>query len=381
MENGSIEAATRDEASLLLTTRGIFPIEIRRESSVIDRRARLSHHDLALGLHLLATLLRSGLSISRALSALHELVPDSWKRGLPAIEAAVREGKGLATALQSSPLVVPPLVIGLIRAGEAGSGLAEAVERAAELEEERAETIASLRSALVYPSILALAGLASIAILVGVVIPRFAAILDDMGQPLPATTQAVLSLARVARVGALPALLVVALLLIAWKSWTSTSAGGRSWSEFLLALPLIGPLRRSAATGRVCAALSGLLSSGVPIAPALQHASSAVADEAIRLRLLAARDAVARGHRISAAFEEEGVVTPTALQLIRAGEESGQLAGLLGKAAEIEMNAVERRVTASMKLVEPVMILIFGVVVAFVAASLLQAVYSVAPAP
>jgi general secretion pathway protein F len=380
MESGFVEAATPDEASSLLAARGIFPIELRRELAVLDRRATLSHRDLALGLHMLATLLQSGLPISRALGALQELAPASWKRGLPAIEASVREGKGLAAALQASPLTIPPLVIGLIRAGEAGSGLAEAVERAAEMEEERAKMVSSLRSALVYPAILAVAGLASIAILVGVVIPRFAVILEDLGQPLPATTRAVLSFAGAARVGAIPGLVVVALLLLAWKAWTSTEAGGRSWCEFLLALPLIGSLRRSAATGRVCAALSGLLASGVPIAPALQHASSAAADAAIRARLLAAREAVARGHRISAAFEEEGVVTRTALRLIRAGEESGQLAQLLGKAAEIEVELVERRVGAAMKLVEPVMILIFGIIVAFVAASLLQAVYSVAPA-
>jgi general secretion pathway protein F len=381
LELGTIEAPSREAASALLSARQLFPIELRLDSAAEGRRGRIPVPDLALALRVFATLLESGLPISRALLALDDLAPISWHAALPAIRESVRDGKSLAAAFSAAPVEFPSLVIGIVQAGEAGSGIAPAVRRAAELMESAAATRTAVRGALAYPLVLAGAGTASVALLVGVVLPRFATILADLGQSLPPTTRLVLGSAAVLRATALPGLLLAAAVLVAWRGWTASEHGRLRWHEFLLSLPLIGSIRRSGATARGAAALAALLMSGVPLAPGLLHSARAAGDAAMARRLLAAREAIIGGSGIARALQVENAATPTTVRLVRAGEQTGQLAGMLTHAARLESERVEQTVRSAVRLLEPVLILAFGGIVALVAAALLQAVYSVRPTP
>ena len=379
IETGTLDAPSRDAASATLTRGGLFPIEVVLEAKPEARRERIGAGPLALGFRLLADLLEAGLPVSRALAAFETLAPAEWRPALPAVREAVRDGKSLASALGASPLEIPPLAIGIVQAGEAGSGLAPAVRRAADLLETAAATRAAIVSALTYPVILAAAGSASLALLVGVVLPRFAVILADLGQALPPSTRLVLGAADALRALALPAVIAAAALLALWRAWTASEDGRRRWHALLLALPVAGAVRRAAAVSRVAASLAGLLESGVPLGAALAHAGRSAGDAALAARLADARERVMVGARLSRALEESDAATPTAVKLVRAGEETGRLAPMLAHAARIERDRAERSVKGAVKLLEPVMILVFGAVIALVAASLLQAVYSVRP--
>ncbi|MBA2684235.1 MAG: type II secretion system F family protein, partial [Gemmatimonadaceae bacterium] len=164
-------------------------MEVRlQRASTITKKA-LPPDDLAVGLRVLAALLEANVPLARALGMLDDLVPSSWTPVLGSITESIRSGHSLAAALSAAPASFPPVVLGMLQAGEGGSGLATAVRRAADLTESSARTRAAIRSALAYPIILAFAGSASIALLVGVVLPRFGAILSDLGQPLPTTTR------------------------------------------------------------------------------------------------------------------------------------------------------------------------------------------------
>jgi general secretion pathway protein F len=218
-------------------------------------------------------------------------------------------------------------------------------------------------------------------LLVTFVLPRFAAILADLGEELPRTARLVLAASDAARAGWLPALGVAAVLFAGWRAWTSREAGRAQWHALLLDLPVIGRVRRAAATGRFTAALAALLESGVPIAPALGHASRAAGDAAVAARVTSARQAVVGGAKLSASLEAEDAVTPTAVKLIRAGEESGRLAAMLDRAAKLESDRAEQMVKGAVRIIEPALIVAFGGIVALVAAALLQAVYSVRPVP
>jgi len=379
VESGVVEAASREAASALLGEKGLFPMELALRSNGNRDRAALPPADLALGLRVLATLLEAGLPIARALAAMPDLAPESWRRALDAIQASVRDGQSLGAALGASPLNVPPVVLGIVHAGEAGSGLAAAVGRAAELMESAAAIRTAVRSALAYPVLLALAGAASAGLLVGVVLPRFAVILADLGQALPPTTRFVLTLAAVARAGAIPALIAFAVVGLVWRAWVSNESGRAAWHAWLLRLPLLGTVRRSAATARTSAALAALAESGVPVATALLHGARASGDSAIGARLLASRERVLTGERISSALAATEAMTPTAIRLVRAGEETGKLAAMLNHAARLESERAETLVKGAVRLLEPAMIVIFGGMVAVVAAALLQAIYSVRP--
>ena len=378
-EHGVLAAESRDAALRALTAQGLWAVDLTAARSGNDLRTRLSPTDLALGLRVLSTLLESGLPVSKALAAMPELAPDAWQPALPGLARSVREGASLGAALERSGLAIPAVVLGIVRAGEAGSGLARAVRRAADLMDESAATRTAVRAALIYPCILAVAGTVSVGILVGVVLPRFGAILADLGQSLPPTTRFVLQASALARVAALPAGIATLIILVAWRAWISTADGAVRWANILLGAPVIGRIRRSAGTARVCAALSALLESGVALSSALTHAARAAGDAAIQHRVLAARTSVIAGARPSAAFLTEDALTPIASRLVRAGEETGALVPMLAHAARLENERATDRVRSAVRLLEPTLILAFGGLVALVAAALLQAIYSVRP--
>jgi general secretion pathway protein F len=377
-ERGTVQAGSRDAALAIVRARGLLPTAVRADTHR-SRRVRVPPADLALGLRILSDLIDAGLPMSRALATLEELAPPSWQAGMPALRQAVREGRSLAAAFQASGLELPPLVIGVMQAGEAGSGLAAAVRRAADFTETAAATRAAIRAALAYPAVLAAASSAAVALLVGVVLPRFAVILIDLGQTLPPTTRAVLAAADAVRAGAAPALITVTLLLVVWRVWTATPDGRRRWHTALLGAPVIGGIRHAAGTAHAAAALASLLESGVPLPVALAHSARATGDGALEHRLLAVREGVLTGRRISAACAEAHAMTSTAIRLVRAGEDTGRLAAMLRHAAKLEGERAQQMVRRAVHLLEPMLILGFGGVIALVAAALLQAVYGVRP--
>jgi general secretion pathway protein F len=379
LETGVVEAPSREAAAALIGARGVFAIEVSAESRVLQARLRISADDLALGLRALATLLASGIPIARALTILEDLVPAAWLPALPDLRHRVEQGEHLGTALEASSLPFPSHVIGVIGAGEAGSGLAAAVEGAAHLLETRAATRAALRNALAYPSILAVAGSASVALLVGVVLPRFASLLTDSGQTLPASTRLVLALGSSAHAALIPAGFALAGAVALWRAWVAKPEGLAQWHRLLLKAPGLGPIRHSAAAANACSALAALLGAGVPLASALPTAARATGDRAVELRLLAARRRIATGERISSALRAEAALTPTVVRLVRLGEETGRLSGMLAHAAAIESGQALQRLQRAIRLLEPALILVFGILVMVVAAALLQAMYGLRP--
>lgn len=380
IENGVVDARSARDAREIIMSRGLYLLEIERREARRERREPLPVADLALGLRMLADLLESGLSMSRVLHAFEELAPRGWRPALPHIRQSVREGRTFASALASAPIAIPGLVIGIAQAGEAGSGLGFAIRRAADLMEAAAEMRSSIRSALAYPIVVAAAGLVSVGVLMTVVLPRFARILADLGQTLPASTRVVIQSAAIVRASLIPATIAAVLGAAAWKAWVQTSSGRQSWHRMLLGLPLFGAVRRAAAVARMAHSLSALLESGVTIASALVLAGRATADAELEARLAAARAGVNTGEPLSRALETNGAATPTVVRLVRAGEESGRLAAMLGHAAKIEQERADRIVRTAVRMLEPMLLLTFASIVAIIAAALLQAIYSVRPA-
>jgi type II secretory pathway component PulF len=376
--DGVLVAGTRDEVLAVLGGRGLFALEIAQPTQH-TRKRRVSYADLGLGLRLLADLLEAGLPMTRALQALQDIAPAPWRAVLPQMRESVKEGRGLATTLARAEIDIPPMTVAIIHAGEAGAGLGGAIRRAADIAESAAATRSSIRSALAYPMIVAVAGICAVGVLLGVVLPRFASILNGLGQTLPASTQAVLALSNMIRAGFVPGCLIGSIIVVAYRGWTGTESGRRSWHGILLALPVIGPIRRATATSRACASLGALLDTGVPMATAIKYSARAAGDAAVEARIHAAWTHVARGEPLAVAFEQTGAVTATASRLIRAGEQTGRLASMLGHAAKLEYERADRTVRVGVRLLEPLLLMVFATFVAGVAASLLQAIYSVKP--
>lgn len=380
LQRGQIRAGSQGAALSELASRGLFPVELGiARTTARFGAARIPMADLAVGLRILATLLDSGLPMRRAVAVFGSLASKPWAPVVSTLLPALRDGRSLSAAFSESRVSVPAVIIGILRAGEAGGTVSDALRAAAQLSESTAATQSAIRSALAYPILLALAGGASIAVLVTLVLPRFARILADLGQQLPPTTRVVLALTATTQRAAVPSLLLVVSAFIFLQLFARSESGRAAFHSALLRIPVIGSLRHAAATSRACAALAALLEGGMPIAQALSYGAIASGDGAVALRLLIARRAVIAGRALGNSLTDSQAFTDGCVRLVRAGEETGRLPAMLAHAARLEADRAAEGVRRLVRMLEPSLILTFAGVVAFVAAGLLQAVYSVHP--
>jgi type II secretory pathway component PulF len=376
---GVLEAASEAAAASELAGRGLFTVELNAAGGDGPQARGMRRAELAAAFGGLAALLEAGMPLDRALASVAE---DASARVAPVFSGArrrVSEGSSLSAALRAEG-GVPPVVVGLLKAGEAYGRLGVASRRAAVQLERDAELAADIRGALAYPVFLAAVGGFSVMLIVGVVVPRFASLLGDLGQVLPPSTRLLLGLGDVvAAHGPLGALLLLGLALVFARA-VREGRGRLLLHETLMTVPVVGAIRLGLATTRLCRALAGLVESGVPLLSALDHAGGAAGDLAVSERLARAKRDVTEGEGLAVALRRHGAASLAALRLVRYGEESGRLSEMLEKAAALEEAAARRALRSLVALIEPVMIVLFALLVAFVAAALLQAVYSVRPA-
>ncbi len=375
---GRLEAATAALAVQLVAERGLFALDVREEPRRGGPPRVAGAGALAEATAGLAAMLESGLPVDAALSAVAESSPPRLREALEETREQVRQGAALSAALAAAG-VAAPVVVALVRAGERSGSLASGLTRAAEQLEHDAATRAAVSAALTYPAILGVAGAVSVAAIVGLVVPRFAALLGDAGRALPVSTRLLLGAsATLGRFGP-GGLAALAVFIALFLRWRATPHGSLALSGWLLGLPGVGALRLQLATARMCRALAGLLEAGVPMLQALAVARDVTGDAAVGERLAAARTEVERGERLGAALKRHGAMSATALRLAAFGEASGRLPSFLHHAARLEWGLAQRTVRRAVTLLEPLLILGFGIAVAFVAAALLQAVYSARP--
>jgi general secretion pathway protein F len=374
---GAIVADSPGQASATLASRGLFAIAV--SSTIEAHRPAASRRDLAIVFRGIAALVSSGVPLERAIAASEPLASGPLRQTLTSARERLREGASLANALAGGRGVIPPLVIGMVRAGERGSQLGAALDQMAAHLEQEADLVARVRQALTYPLLLAVAGTASVLVITTVVVPRFATILGDLGQQLPPATRVLLGMSQVLTRLWIPLLVIAVLATWSAIEWIRRPAGRKRVEELLLSLPFIGSVRRALATARVMRALGGMLRSGMPLLPALDAARDAAGDLAIAERLERSRERVVQGAPLAAALEREGALSASALQLVKVGESSGRVADMAWSAGNLAAQEAERGLRLLVTALEPTLIVAFGGIVAFTAAALLQAVYSLRP--
>jgi len=377
--HGVVNAATADEAGVTVTERGLFPITlVPLEASEMGHRTA-SRRDLAIVFRSLAALGSAGVPLERAVAASAALAGGALRDTLSVARAGLREGQGLAQALSAGPGVVPGVVLGMLRAGERSSQLGPVLEQVATHLEQEAELVARVRQALAYPLLLAVVGTVSVLVIGTVVVPRFAELLGDLGEELPVATQVLLAGSALFSRFWFLAIPVALAAVGGGREILHRPSSRRRVHELLLAIPVLGTLRLTLTSARIARALGTMLRAGMPLLAALGAAGEAAGDAAIAERLGRARERVARGEPLTVSLEREGALTPSALQLVAVGESSGRLGEMLGRAGDLAAQEADRGLKTLVTLVEPALILAFGGLVAFVAAALLQAVYSLRP--
>ena len=376
---GVLQVADHAGAVDSLLARGLSPVSVEIDEAGREGGRAAGRADLAVLFRSLASLVGAGVPIERALGASVPLTSRRLQDAVEAMRRSLHEGASLSAALAETQGLVPPLVVGMIRAGERASRLPDALEQVATHLDQEVELLGRVRQALAYPLVLGSVGLVSVGVISLVILPRFAELLGDLGQDLPITTRYLLAAAGIIRSYGLLILLGGVAAAAALAAWSRQPEARRWIHGTLLRVPLVGPLRHALATARFGRSLAAMLSAGMPMLTALDAAADAVGDRAIRDRVLRTRERVARGEPLTGALSHEVAVTPTALQLLAVGEASGQLGLMARRAGDLAAREAERALKTLASLLEPGLVIAFGGMVAFVAAALLQAVYSLRP--
>jgi len=263
----------------------------------------------------------------------------------------------------------------MVSAGESSGALEIVFDRLSEHLEEGAELRSQVRTALLYPALMAVVGCIGLGVLLGFVIPRFAGILADVGGTLPVSTQLLLAASTVLTKGWWAWLLLAVAAAYALPQVLARPKTRRRWHAARLAWPWLGDLELKYATAQFARTLGLLLKSGVPALPALRIARASVTNLIVQAGVDRAAGALAEGSALAPALA--GTLPPLALQMIAVGEESGRLEELCLRVADTYDREVRRALRTGVALLEPALILAFGALVGFVALAMLQAIYGI----
>jgi general secretion pathway protein F len=292
------------------------------------------------------------------------------------VRDAVRGGSSLATALSREPDSFPRLHVGLVRAGEAGGDLADTLDRLAGLLERQRSLNAAVQSALVYPVLLMLAGIGSIMLLIGYVLPQFVPLFEQSGASLPTPTRILMAFGDAMRSAGPWLLVALVVLVIVLRQALKDPAFRRPVDRLLLRVPVLGGLVRETLAARFTRTLGSLLRSGVPLIAALAIVRDTIGN-------LAAVDAIDQA--TASAKDGAGLAQPLAraaifpvrtIHLLRLGEETARLGPMALRAAEIHEERTRIAVQRMVSLIVPVMTIGIGAAVAGIIGSVLMAMLS-----
>ncbi|HWS45726.1 MAG TPA: type II secretion system F family protein [Acidimicrobiia bacterium] len=369
---GSLEAENAQLVVSKLRSMGYIPIEIQQQGGVTLQRElklpglsdRVKLKDVAVFSRQFATMINSGLSLLRSLYILAE---QTESKPLAAIVNQVRmdveRGSSLSAALAKHPKAFSRLYVSMVRAGEVGGALDSVLMRLADTIEKQVELRRKVKSAMTYPMVVAILVLLIVTAMLLFVIPMFQNIYKQLGGTLPAPTQILINISKIAR--QFWYLIFAAEVAGAWgfRKWINSEEGRKQWDAIKLRVPIFGKLVRKTALARFSRTLSALVRSGVPILESLDIVAETAGNHVVAEAVRDTQAAVKRGDPLSKKLEDHEVFPPMVVQMMAVGEETGALDEMLDKIADFYDQEVEATVDALTSLIEPLLIVVMGICV------------------
>ena len=354
------EAALRAE----LRRQGIAPSRIRKQRQSL-RGGRVDAGDIAVFSRQLATMLAAGIPLVQAFEIVgngHE--KSSMQKLILDIKADVEGGTSLHEALGKHPLYFDDLYVNLVEAGEQAGALESLLDKVATYKEKTEALKKKIKKAMFYPAaVLAVAFIVTTVLLI-FVIPQFESLYKGFGADLPAFTQMVINLSRFVQHDGLYIAMVAGALAYAFFYFKKRSRAMRELLDrLILRIPVVGPILNKAAIARYARTLSTMFAAGVPLVEALDSVAGATGNIVYENAVLKMRDEVATGQRLQRAMESTGLFPNMVNQMIAVGEESGSLDEMSGKVATFYEAEVDNAVDAMSSLLEPLIMVILGVLV------------------
>jgi general secretion pathway protein F len=379
---GAVEAPDEKSAIEKIKDKGVIPLKVTMPRERIKWRIRLksSTGDLLAFSSELSVLLGAGLPLDRSLNILSEISENRQMKGvIRSVVESIRGGGSFSEAIQQHPDVFPRFYVNMIRAGEAGGVLDIVLDKLNEFLEATKELKDHVVSAMIYPAILIVTGGLSVIILLTFVLPKFSVIFAELGSSLPLPTQILLSFSNALQMTWWIILLILIALGMYFRSQLRTDRGRYRWDVFKLRM--MGDVIRKMETARFCRTLGTLLKSGVPLLQSLNNAKDVIGNQAIALPIETVLKGAKEGKGISAPLTAANVFPPLALSMIRVGEETGQLDAMLLRVATAYEKSLKEAVKRFVSFLEPVVILVMGLVIGFIIVSMLMAIFSITDLP
>lgn len=334
---------------------------------------RVSTDDVAILTRQLATLLHAGIPLVDALNALIEQVENErLKTIVTQVKERVNEGASLADALGDHPRVFSNLYVNMVRSGEHSGALDVVLTRLADFTEAQARLRSKILGTLMYPAMMMGVGFLIVVVLLTVVVPKISQMFEDMGATLPLITRILIGASNFASQNWYVALGVLVLGGWLFSKWKKTPKGTVAWDRFLLKTPVLGQMIRQLAIARFSRTLATLLKSGVPLLTSMGIVKALVTNSVLADVIEKARESIREGESIAGPLKRSGEFPPIVYHMIAIGEKSGQLEEMLTNVADAYDAQVETRIAALTSLLEPLLIVMMGGVVAFMVFSILM---------
>jgi general secretion pathway protein F len=334
---------------------------------------RVSATDLAIMTRQFAVLVGAGIPLVECLAALVEQIDhEKLKRIVSDVRQRVNEGASLADALATHPKVFGNLYVNMVRAGESSGALDIVLVRLADFTESQARLRSKILGTMAYPAFMMVIGSVVLGVLFAVVIPKIVKIFDDSRVTLPWYTRILIAISSFVSEWWWALVLLTIGAIWGFLRWRGTKEGRARWDRFVLTIPVFGKLIRIVAIGRFARTLSTLLKSGVPLLAAMDIVRNIVGNTRLAEVIEQARDAIREGESIAAPLKRSGEFPPLVHHMVAVGERSGSLEEMLGNVAKAYEDQVETTIGALTSLLEPIMIICMGGVVAFIVVSVLM---------
>jgi type IV pilus assembly protein PilC len=380
--NGSIEALSIDIAISSLQQRGFVIVNINpAENTGLSNRVlfeRVSNKDVVILSRQMATLFSaqvSALRVFRLLSS--ETENKALGRKLNEIAEDIQGGSSISKALAKHPKVFSLFYINMVRAGEESGKLDETFMYLADYLDRSYAVTSKAKNALIYPAFVVFTFVAVMSLMLTVVIPKISTIIIDSGQEIPTYTKVVIALSNLLKDWGLLVLLIVIVTGISVYFYSKKQAGGLAISKFKLAVPYIGALYRKLYLSRIADNMNTTLVSGIPMIKVLELTADVVDNKVYENILRDSLELVKGGAPLSEAFGRFKEIPSIMVQMTRIGEETGELGHILDTLAKFYQREVVTAVDTLVDLIEPVMIVLLGLGVAFLLASVLIPIYNI----
>lgn len=382
------EVFTASDESALRTDlgkRGYHLFEVKRRGvarkiaapAALGLRRRIPAQEFMAFNQELAALLKAGLPLLQALDLMLERMKNLHFRSvLSDIRDRVKSGTDLSEAFASQGDLFPRLYPSSLKAGERSGELELVVRRFIRYMKLVLDARRRVVSALIYPAVLVCLSVGMIAIMAIYVVPKFMGFFNELGADLPLITQIVLAVSTFANENWLLILLVLAGSAVALRMWGRTDAGRLTLDRLKLRVPFMGPVLHRFALAEFCRALSTLLAGGIPLVPAFEIAVSSVGNSYVRSRLEPTIQMVREGKPFYSALETSEIFLDMSIDMVKVGETTGSLDDMLGSVSDFLDEQVETRMQRLLSLVEPMMLVFMGVIIAILLISIYLPMFS-----